>query len=164
MANRLTPWTTVQLKPHWNVWSPAAHLQSNKTPIDGVRQRIVAYGISVHISRESLWKKIIFTESINKSIFPYNDIEWYLYVDFETKKRSFICGFFNDQEGVKAHTSVLDIWTISNFAYCYGWDFLIQWAFCYPSLGTFLFSITSFYSAWFGFIRQIVGDDIFPQR
>ena len=53
---------------------------------------------------------------------------------------------------------------ISNFAYCYGWDFLIQWAFCYPSLGTFLFSITSFYSAWFGFIRQIVGDDIFPQR
>ena len=36
---------------------------------------------------------------------------------------------------------------ISNFAYCYGWDFLIQWASCYPSLGTFLFSITSFYSA-----------------
>ena len=36
---------------------------------------------------------------------------------------------------------------ISNFAYCYGWDFLIQLAFCYPSLGTFLFSITSFYSA-----------------
>ena len=25
---------------------------------------------------------------------------------------------------------------ISNFAYCYGWDFLIQWAFCYPSLGS----------------------------
>ena len=36
---------------------------------------------------------------------------------------------------------------ISNFAYCYGLDFLIQLAFCYPSLGTFLFSITSFYSA-----------------
>ena len=29
--------------------------------------------------------------------------------------------------------------SISNFAYCYGWDFLIQLAFCYPSLGTFLF-------------------------
>lgn len=63
-------------------------------------------------------KKIIFTESINKSIFPYNDIEWYLYVHFETKKRCLIRGFSYDQEGVKAHTSVLDIRTMTE-----SWEF-----------------------------------------
>ena len=76
------------------------------------------WNICPHWQGKSMKKIIIFTESINKSIFPYNDIEWYLYVDFETKKRRLIRGFSYDQEGVKAHTSVLDIRTMTE-----SWEF-----------------------------------------
>lgn len=86
----------------------------------GTAEDCCVWNICPHWQGKSMKKNYFQTlnVSINRSIFPYNDIEWYLYVDFETKKRSFICGFSNDQEGVKAHTSVLDIWTMTE-----SWEF-----------------------------------------
>ena len=36
--------------------------------------------------------------------------------------------------------------TISNFAYCYGLNFLRQWRYCCPSLGIFLFGVAKLHS------------------
>ena len=69
------------------------------------------------------------------------------------------------QNGLLYRQCYLFTHSISNFAYCYGLNFLRQWRYCYPSLGIFLsvrcrkttvgsYQIQSAHSWWWHFCSQ----------
>ena len=63
---KLTPRASVKFQPHWNMRSPATHLQSNKPSVYWIRERIITHRIPIHVGWESLQQNSLIRTSENE--------------------------------------------------------------------------------------------------